>query len=376
MKKLSLVASAIILSSTFAMAESNSIKEAFANGTTSGDITLFYQSQDNDKSTDSGVLAGEIGLNYETDSFMGFSAAVGFRAQHDLWEDNDGDFDGAYANNAIMNVANIKYGNDDFFAIVGRQEIDLEWLGDFNEAVVVGVTAIADTTIVAGYTNRQAAVDPDEVTDFEELTKNGAYVLDVKTSVGIDGLELNPYFYTAPDAVDFYGLKASYDNDIFGVTGHYAASSVDSVVVFGDGTEQTGIEDGDIMHLEARLNVVENLGVAFGYISTDSKGGTGLMDTYGDNISPFEDGNNTYAADADTWYLGAEYAIGNLGLLALYGQTDYDNNLEEAELNLGVSYAFTEELSAELLYVNYNDKDNATDTGDYDKILAGISYSF
>ncbi len=367
MKKLSLVASAIILSSTFAMAESNSIKDAFANGTTSGDITLFYQAQDNDTNADTGVLAGEIGLNYETDSFKGFSAAVGFRAQHDLWEDNDGDFDGSYANNAIMNVANIKYANDKFFAVVGRQEIDLEWLGDFNEAVVAGVTAIPNTTIVAGYTNRQAEVGLDTVEDFTEKTKDGAYVLDVKTSVGIDGLELNPYFYTAPDAVDFYGAKVSYDNDIFGVTGHYAASSVD---------EKVGSEDGDIMHLEARFNAVENLGVAVGYISTDSKGGTGLMETYGDNISPFEEGNNTYSTDADTWYLGAEYSVGNLGLLALYGQTDYYNgsvDAEESEINLGVSYSFTEELSAELLYVIY---DGEGHTEDYNKILAGISYSF
>ncbi|PKN15082.1 MAG: hypothetical protein CVU67_02315, partial [Deltaproteobacteria bacterium HGW-Deltaproteobacteria-24] len=281
----------MLLSSTVAMADSNSIKEAFANGTTSGDITVYYENKDNKSATDSGVTSGSVGLNYETDTFNGFSASFGVRANHEFDEKTrDVDYKASYANDAIINVAAVKYANDDFFVSVGRQEIDLEWLGDYNESIVAGITAIPNTTIVLGYTDRKAEIGIDVVEDFHEVSKKGAYVIDVKNS-SIENLELNPYFYSAPDEADFYGLKVSYDTDMFGATAHYATTNQDS-------TSVVTVDDGDIAHVEGRLNLA---GVAFaaGYIKTDNKG-TGSLSAYGDNISPFEDGNNTYGSDAKT----------------------------------------------------------------------------
>ncbi|MFA7091773.1 MAG: hypothetical protein WC149_07970, partial [Arcobacteraceae bacterium] len=76
MRKISLITSAVLLSSTVAMADSNSIKEAFANGKTSGDITVYGESIDNKNAKDTGLVSGSIGLNYETDTFKGFSASL------------------------------------------------------------------------------------------------------------------------------------------------------------------------------------------------------------------------------------------------------------------------------------------------------------
>jgi len=376
MKKLSLVTSAVLLSSTVAMADSNSIKEAFANGTTSGDVTVYGESIDNKNAKNTGLVSGSIGLNYETDTFKGFSASLGFRANHEFQEvvdtsdvdpANHYTYDNTFANSAIMNVAALKYANDDFFVSVGRQEIDLEWLGDYNESIVAGITAIPNTTIVLGYTDRKAEIGIDVVEDFHEVSKKVAYVIDVKNS-SIENLELNPYFYSAPDEADFYGLKVSYDTDMFGATAHYATTNQDS-------TSVVTVDDGDIAHVEGRLNVA---GVAFaaGYIKTDNKG-TGSLSAYGDNISPFEDGNNTYGSDAKTYYGSIGYEIAGLELAALYGQTKYDNSGikdKENELNLSVGYSFTEELSASLMYVDYDDKSTAN--GDYDKVFANVTYSF
>jgi len=373
MKNLSLVTSAVLLSSTVALADSNSIKEAFANGTTSGDITVYGESIDNKNAKDTGLASGSIGLNYETDSFKGFSASVGFRANHEFQEvvdtsdvnpANHYTYDNTFANNAIMNVAAVKYATDAYFISVGRQAIDLEWLGDFNEAVVAGITAVPDTTIILGYTDRQAEIGFDVVEDFTDVNGNkGAYVVDVKNN-SIENVELNPYFYSAPDVADFYGLKASYDNDMFGATAHYAKSNED--------TQQ----DGDIYNLEGRLNVV-GISFAAGYIGTDKTVGRGSMDAFGDNMSPFEEGNHTYDPDAKTYYGSIGYEIAGVELAALYGQTKYDNSGikdKENELNLSVGYSFTEELSASLMYVDYDDKSTAN--GDYDKVFANVTYSF
>jgi hypothetical protein len=236
MKKLSLVTSALLLTSTTLFAQSNTIKEALTNGTTSADLTVYAESINNKNAKDTGLVSGSVGLTYETDSFHGMTASFGFRANQELQEvvdtsdanpDNHYTYSNTYANDAIMHTAAIKYATDDFFISIGRQAIDLEWLGDYNEAAVVGITAVPNTVIVAGYTNRQAEIGIDVVEDFTEISPKGAYVLDVKNT-SVENLELNPYFYSAPDVADFYGFKVSYDTDMLGATAHYASSNQDA----------------------------------------------------------------------------------------------------------------------------------------------------
>jgi len=66
MRKISIVASLLLISSSVALADSATIKEAFANGKASGDITVYTESKDNSGTTqDSGFTAGSIGLTYK-----------------------------------------------------------------------------------------------------------------------------------------------------------------------------------------------------------------------------------------------------------------------------------------------------------------------
>ncbi|MGB1227579.1 MAG: hypothetical protein ACPG9K_06760 [Poseidonibacter sp.] len=110
-KQLSIITSAVILSTSFAYADTQNINEAFKNGTVSGDLSVHTQEVDNGTSK-SGFSSATFGLNYETASLNGFSAQAGFRANHELTSKNDGDYDSEFANNALMTLANIKYAND------------------------------------------------------------------------------------------------------------------------------------------------------------------------------------------------------------------------------------------------------------------------
>ena len=370
MRRISIAASLLLLSSSVALADSATIKEAFANGKASGDITVYTESKDNTGTTkDSGFTAGSIGVSYSTDTFNGFSGTATFRANTELTEKEIGDYSGTMAEDAILAEAYIKYEDENAALIIGRQEIDLEWLGDYNEAVVGVLKMIPDTTVVLGYTNRNAVVGYDEVVDWADIgngiagkKQKGAYVLDVKYT-GVEGLEVNPYAYSAPELADFYGLKVSYDTDMYGVTAQYATSSED--------TNITGTKDGDIAHLEARLNVMD-IALAAGYIKTD-KDGIGSIAALGDNLSPMDDGENIYGEDAKTYYASIGYEIAGIGLTALYSNTDYQTNLDTDELNLIVDYSFTDELSANLTYV---DSDSTGTANDYDKVFANLTYAF
>ncbi|MFY9093062.1 Opr family porin [Aliarcobacter butzleri] len=376
MKRLSLITCGLVLSSSFVFAnEVKTFDDAFKSGKASGSLGLYGKSIEKDKVTapdkkEFGYLNGYATIGYETASLYGFSAKAEFRGNLDLGERENGDRKEQFQNNSLMTEGYLKYANDAFFVSAGRQAIDLEWLSDYHEAVVAGITAVPDTTIVLGWTKRKAESTAELSEDFWKINENkGAYVADIKYA-GFTGVELNPYYYSAPDLADWYGLKTTFSTDYFGVVAHYAASNEDV----------QDVEDGSIAHVELNTEI-DGFTAAVGYIKTDKDGGTGTMSAAGDNISPFEDGNYNYGLDAKTVYGSLGYTIADVTFGALYGQTDYDydttvKNLKEKELNLSVGYAFTESLSTSVLYVNVDADSNEPDYSDYDKWIATIEYTF
>ncbi|MCT7634074.1 Opr family porin [Aliarcobacter butzleri] len=371
MKRLSLITCGLVLSSSFVFAnEVKTFDDAFKNGKASGSLGLYGQNYDYDTKgvKDFGYLNGYATIGYETASLYGFSAKAEFRGNLDLGEREDGDRDAQFENNSLMTEAYLKYANDSVFVVAGRQAIDLEWLSDYHEAVVAGITAIPDTTIVLGWTKRKSESTPELSQDFYKLNENkGAYVADIKYA-GFEGVELNPYYYSAPDVADWYGLKTTFSTDYFGVIAHYAQGNTDKKV---------GTDDESIGHVELNTEL-DGFTAAVGYIKTDKDAGANIMTVGGDNISPFEDGNYNYDIDARTIYGSLGYTIADVTFGALYGQTEYSSDdFKEKELNLSVGYAFTESLGASVLYVNVDgDSKDTTSAGDYDKWIATIEYTF
>lgn len=381
MKRLSLITCGLVLSSSFVFAnEVKTFDDAFKSGKASGSLGLYGKhidysgTQPNYDGTKqigkAGYLNGYGTLGYETASLYGFSAKTEFRGNLDLGEINNDDRKSDIApfqNNALMTEGYLKYANDAFFVSAGRQAIDLEWLSDYHEAVVAGITAVPDTTIVLGWTKRKAESTAELSEDFYKINGNkGAYVADIKYT-GFTGIELNPYYYSAPDVADWYGLKTTFSTEYVGGIAHYVQGNTDKKV---------GTDDESIAHLELNTEI-DGFTAAVGYIKTDKDAGATIMTVAGDNISPFEDGNHNYDIDAKTVYGSLGYTISDVTFGALYGQTKYGTDrIKENELNLSASYAFSESLATSLLYVNVDTETSANDEPDYDKWIATIEYTF
>ncbi|MDN5106177.1 Opr family porin [Aliarcobacter butzleri] len=381
MKRLSLITCGLVFSSSFVFAnEVKTFDDAFKSGKASGSLGLYGKhidysgTQPNYDGTKqvgkAGYLNGYGVLGYETASLYGFSAKTEFRGNLDLGEINNDDRKSGIApfeNNALMTEGYLKYANDAFFVSAGRQAIDLEWLSDYHEAVVAGITAVPDTTIVLGWTKRKAESTAELSEDFWKINGNkGAYVADIKYT-GFTGLELNPYYYSAPDIADWYGLKTTFSTEYVGGIAHYVQGNTDKKV---------GTDDESIAHLELNTEI-DGFTAAVGYIKTDKDAGATIMTVAGDNISPFEDGNHNYDIDAKTVYGSLGYTISDVTFGALYGQTKYGTDrIKENELNLSASYAFSESLATSLLYVNVDTETSANDEPDYDKWIATIEYTF
>ncbi len=361
--KISLVVCGLVLSSSMAFA-ADSIDSAFKEGKVSGSLALYGEKHDYKGAADSGFGNGNATVAFETGSFYGLSAKAEFKGNLYLGEVENDDHDNAYANNSLMTEAYIKYAMDGFSLTAGRQAIDLEWLGDYNEAVVAAITAIPDTTVVLGYSKKQAESGIDTSADFENLNgSKGVYVADVKYT-GLEGIELNPYFYSAPDVADWYGLKTTFTTDYFGVIAHYAESNEDTQ------------NDGSIGHVELNTTLAGISG-AVGYIKTDKDVGAGSIATGGDNISPFDTGNRTYDPDARTVYGSLGYTVLDVELGALYGVTTYDtDDKKEKELNLTASYPITESLTAAVLYGDVDEDSADTEYNDDKYVLASVEYTF
>jgi hypothetical protein len=366
---ISLVACGLILSSTMAFG-ADTIDAAFKEGKASGSLALYGAKYDlKDGGTDSGYGNGNATVAFETGSFNGLSAKAEFKGNLKLGEVEHGDYNDNFANHSLMTEAYIKYAMDGFAISAGRQAIDLEWLGDYNESVVAAITAVPDTTIVLGFANRQAESGIDVSEDFSDINGNkGAYVADIKYA-GLQSVEFNPYAYSAPDVADWYGLKTTFTTDYVGGLVHYAASNEDAV----------NTDDGSMLALELNTTIAD-LTAAIGYIKTGKDNGIGSMAAAGDNYVPFDSGNAIYRADARNVYGSLGYTIAGVELGALYGVTTYTaDDFKEKELNLTAGYSITESLSTSILYANIDsdESDTSSDaTTDQNYVLASVEYTF
>jgi hypothetical protein len=369
MRKLtmSLAVSAIVASGAFA----TSLEDAFAKGKVSGEIGGYITSSSNGGATpDTAYSLGSVALNYETASLNGFKASLGFMASTKIDSKNNG-YDSSNPSSganpvakSIMNVANVSYASDAFTVIAGKQAIDLEWIADYHEAVVGVVSAIPNTTIILGHTERiNASANDGALEEFSVSgTEKGANVLDVTYEID-KTTKVGAYYMDAPNVFSAVGAKVEAEVSGLGVVGKYAKTSEDAA----------GTKDGSIMALDLSYKV-EEIALNGGYISTDKDGGIGSISALGDNINPLDSGNQVYTTDAKTLYVGASTTVAGFELGGIYGTTDYkydDNGVtkkgDESELNLTASWEckFVKNLKINALYANISGETSAADSSYY-----------
>lgn len=359
MKKLYISSIAATILATSVMADSSSINEAFKKGKVSGDISIYSQSVKND-TADSGYTMNSIGLGYKTDSYKGFNASLAFRANHKINEKESGDYSDGTDPEVAMSTANISYSTKGATIVAGRQEIDLEWIGDYHEAVVGVLKYVPQTTIIVGHTSRMMAVDDDgALGTMADIGTEGASVIDVKYK-GIKDTTINPYFMDAKDVFSAYGLKVSTKVAGLGLTVHHAATS-----------EDTAANDGAITHLEVEKKISDTT-VKAGFVTTDKDGGIGSISALGDNIDPFEDGGATYTADSDTFYVDLSTKVSGYKLGAFYGSSSYGSSTD-SEIVLKGEKDVAKNLSASVLLSSASYE---TSTNDTDKVSMQIKYKF
>lgn len=382
-----LLLSTLILGQTFTLANEDAkeskiatnMSEAITEGKISGGLSLYGQKFDFKKQNDDfknfSYGNANLTLGYETNPLYGFSIGAEFRGNAKIAEKNRGDYvyNAPFENEALLSQGFINYSIEDLINLkIGRQELSKEWLSYYQEAAVLDINAIENSIISLGYSRKKSESGIDLSEHFYKPTEKGVYFLELENS-SLENISLKPYIYVAPETITFYGLKANFEVENLDLMLHYATSNISSKFEDENGDK---VEDNAAFHTEANLEIIEDLNTKLGFIKTDKKGGAEHMSLYGDNLSPFEDGNQSYGLNAKTYYAGISYKIANIELETLYGITKYgEENSKEKELNLSATYNFTDDISVGLMWVNVN-ADKNEEYSNYNKYLASAEYRF
>ncbi len=368
------VLAAMVLGSSIGFAaEATNLEEVFTQGELSGTIGWFGQHIDAKGDTaNSGFSNGYLNVGFETAPLHGVSVGVSGWGSVKTSEKNDDDYKSAIADQSVLSQAYLKVEHEGMGKVIlGRQEVDFNWLTDYIDGVSAEISAVENLVISMAWARKYAVIDIDEISD--EFTKlngsKGIYMLDAKYTP-IEALELNPYLYYGDNLLSAYGLKATLNLEL---SEEIKTSTMAHYVTINSDVADT--KDGSFTQVEQGVELF-GAKLALGYIKVDKDGMAGLG-SFGDQL-PFEDGNHAMDADAKTPYISAEYEIEGVKLATIYGQTKYldstsGDKLKEKEFNFSVGYEFMKNLETSLMYVNV---DNDVKDDSYNAIKAHVAYKF
>lgn len=368
------ILAAVILGSSMSFAaEATNLEEVFTQGELTGTIGWFGQHIDAKGDTvNSGFSNGYLNVGFETAPLYGVSVGVSGWGSVKTSEKNDDDYKSAIADQSVLSQAYLKVEHEGMGKVVlGRQEVDFNWLTDYIDGVSAEISAVENLVISMAWARKQAVIDIDEIS--EEFTKlngsKGIYMLDAKYTP-IEALELNPYLYYGDNLLSAYGLKATLT---LAPSEEVKTTTMAHYVTINSDIADT--KDGAFTQVEQGVELF-GAQLAVGYIKVDKDGMAGLG-SFGDQL-PFEEGNHAMDADAKTPYISAAYEIEGVKLATIYGQTKYvdstsGDKLKEKEFNFSVSYEFMKNLETSLMYVNV---DNDVKDDSYNAIKAHVAYKF
>ncbi|MDR2034115.1 MAG: Opr family porin [Helicobacteraceae bacterium] len=372
MNKISLAAAVALLSASALVAESKTLIE----GVVYGDLTSHKEKQANGEKQ-SLFLNGSVNVGFSSGEVAnGLSFNLGARGNRKLFEKERGDWGDTNFEGTVFHTANLAYSNDIVTVVAGRQEIALEWLGDYHEAIVGIVKPAEQVTIIAGYTGKYAESDYDGYyngfADVIPNNKQGAYVVEAIIAP-VEGLSIEPWFYLVPDAANWFGGKVAFENDAFNVSAAYTLAQLDEKYT-------KGFEDGAVIHVTAGFTPAEGLNVFAGFAATDEKGGSGLLGALvGENVNPFEDGDNFFNQDTTTIYVGAGYEADAFSVSALYGlfnTGDKGGKGSISELDLIASYSFNDWFALNGIVVANFGGDKAYEDTDYTSLRVAAVFTY
>ena len=396
MKTIKLSIAAITIASMCTLANADSFAEAMQGGKVTGDVTVTYEMRDQDKEIgtyydNSAYAVGSAEIIYKTGKFYNFSLVYGLRGYRALWEDNDNDANERFygldgGSLAETSNAYLAYDTDKIHFKAGRQELNTEWMDEHHDAVSIYANPTKELELELIWSQQHNRIWSRELfigsNSINKVDKDdGLYKIGI-TYKATDCLKVKAYALNAPNYYSVYGAKATLDKkagDIsFGGFAHYMQTDEETTkAMYGTNADK---DDGSLIDVKAYVGI-DGYTAALGYIKTGEDAGWGSAVAGGENVDPFEEGDQLYVVDSRTTYVTLSKNIAGLSLSGIYGITDYRNTkggkeYSKSEFCLWAGYDLTKKLNLSAI-LTLNDADN-NDAGhtDMTQVSSTLTYKF
>ncbi len=337
-------------------------------GVFEAEIGSYWEAADTHDSSERSQLGNlNLTLHYISPEWNSFSLELAGLYNGKL-RDKDEVYDGVYQKETIISEAFLKWEDKDFSIHVGRMPLHYVLLDDYFEGVSFITTLFDDVEVRAAWVKNSAALDPDEVTDFEKLNgSDGLFGLEVDFKL-CEASTLTLVEYYAHDLNNQFGIRFSSE-----IEGSELANSFVAEAYYVENFQED-VKDGYVLHIGDSITFNELFSVGGGVIKTSKSGGAGGL--WNNPYDPFDEDTLEEYADAEAWYLTAGVQLTEqLTLDFVYGhKTFVDGGIHEKvkEFDATLGYSFTSDFAIEVAYVNY-----LADKGDdWDKVWTYINYTF
>jgi len=386
--KISLIAS-VALSSLYA-ADTNSVKDMFTNGSTSGQVRLGYINVNSADDNYATALGGQ--LKFETAALSGVSLGAAMYTSQSVnslsgsGDEFNSELTSTNGNYTELAEAYINYGMGDFNFRIGRQLIDTP-LADsddirmtphtFEAAVASYTLKDLGVTFIGANLQRWQGVDA----DYENATNNSW------ADTGIDGTWMGAAIYENDNteaALWYYNIDKAANAIYIDVVGSVEFGGVDitlGVQYLSESEIDSSGVDGNIMGVMAEATVADvTLMAAYNNLSVDA--GKEIFEGFGGGSSFTNMDTNTAGLfgdeDSASMLFSLGYEIIGANIIAAYGDFKADDSDNHAtEIDLGVEYSYNDgEADVALYYIIGSDEGNTNPELDDDHIQLTLNYNF
>ncbi len=398
--KMSLVAS-MALGSVYA-ADATNVQQMFANGAVSGQVRLGYINNKSEADTDTSATALGGQLKYETAALGGVSLGSAFYTSHSInalsgdADKNEYNEDLASSDKKYTELAEayINYAYNDFNFRGGRQLIDTP-LADSDD---IRMTPHTFEAYVASYTLKDLGVTfiGAHVKNWQGVDAGYENVTNSRwADTGVDGTWMGAATYTS-DVIEaglwYYDVTKAAKAVYADVTGNM---SVNDDVAFKLGAQYLSETETDNSTIEGNIAGIMAEASLFGatamvgYDRVSVADGKQIFQGFGGGSSYTNMDTMTAGSLHDGTYGDGSSVVASLGyeilganVFAAYGDFKADaigagTKAHVSELDLGIEYAYNEEVELALYYVIGEDKESSTETAfDDDHIQLTLNYNF
>jgi len=334
-----------LLFGTTSVMGAESLKEAFTNAQTEGQLRLGVVRIEDDKGGTASTVALGGSLGVKTDPLKGISLGATFYTTNALFgKDKEGMFlDSNNDSYSIVGEAYIQADLGKTSIKAGRQIVDTPYADSDDIGMIPntfeGYTLInqdiTDTTIVLASLDKWSGVDTDTPEQFNEMQGSGDAVLTAGVIYeGVENTTLQAWHYKLDDA-NFNYVEAGYETEQFNLAVQYTDQDNENSA-FG---VSVGMNFGELA-LSTAYNRVDGT-VANGF------GG-------GPFFTSSEDHTVAEVLDQEAILVGTEYAITDVTLALTHVAFDKGEN----ETDYVISYAVNGNHTLDLIYSDMYDDGN------------------